>query len=262
MNDIALERFTGFAALYNDVRPRPPQKLCEIILSVLDREKLDTLIDLGCGSGLSTRIWKPYARNIIGIEPNDDMRKVAEKANPELSFIKGNSYQTGIESASADVVCCSQSFHWMEPESTLKEVNRLLTERGVFAVLDCEWPVTISQVSEMAYEELFSRLNPLFEKYKDKLPREYSWPKKRHLENLKNSNIFSYCKEIYFDNRELCDAERFINIALSQGRLQMLLKNTIDEIKPDIENFKRLVREDLKAERSMYVSYKLILGMK
>ena len=42
--------------------------------------------------------------------------------------------------ASADIVTCSQSFHWMEPEPTLAEIARILRPGGVFAAYDYDWP--------------------------------------------------------------------------------------------------------------------------
>jgi ubiquinone/menaquinone biosynthesis C-methylase UbiE len=225
MHNIALDRFSGFANLYNNSRPKPPVKTCEIITNLINRRKVDTVVDLGCGSGLSTKIWKKYADKIIGIEPNNDMRETAIKNNPEITFIKGSSYQTGIDTGSVDVVVCSQSFYWMEPFETLKEINRITKSTGILAVLDCDWPVTISEKSEIAYNDLFGKVAQLHEKYKDTLPEEKQWPKNRHLENLNKSGYFKHCKKIYFDNCERCDSERFINIAMTQGHLQTLLKN-------------------------------------
>ena len=39
---------------------------------------------------------------------------------------QGYAHATGLPDAFADVVVCSQSFHWMEPESTLQEIGRIL----------------------------------------------------------------------------------------------------------------------------------------
>jgi len=262
MSEISLNRFSGFAKLYNEVRPKPPLKLCSIILNLLNQSKIDTVIDLGSGSGLSTKIWKGKANKIIGIEPNDDMRSVAIKNHSEFLFINGTSYHTGLDDNVADVVICSQSFHWMEPNETLKEVNRILKSKGFFAVLDCDWPVTASIASEKAYLNLFKTVDELHEKYKDKLPKEKKWSKSNHLTNIINSNYFEYVKEIVFDNVEKCDSERFIGIGLSQGQLQTLIKNNIFEIQEYIERFKNIVNNDIKTKKNMLVSYRLIIAEK
>ena len=241
MQEIALDRFTGFADLYNRVRPNPPQMVCSIILNLLKKSKVNTVVDLGSGSGLSTKIWRGKANKIIGIEPNNDMRSVAIQNNPKIEFLNGTSYETGIVDNSVDIVICSQSFHWMEPVKTLKEVNRILKPKGIFAVLDCDWPVTISINSENAYNKLFNKVDELHEQYKKRLPKEVKWSKTNHLSNVGKNEYFDYIKEIVFDNVEKCDAKRFIGIALSQGQLQTLIKNEINDIKDEI---KQLLQSD------------------
>ena len=262
MQDIAIDRFTGFADLYNDVRPNPPKKVCSIILNLLNISRVNTVVDLGSGSGLSSRIWKRKAEKIIGIEPNNDMRSAAKKNNPKLEFLNGNSYQTGMKDHSADIVICSQSFHWMEPVDTLKEVNRILKPKGIFAVLDCDWPVTISIESEKAYNNLFEKVYELNRRYQDILPKEKKWSKNNHLENIIKSEYFDYSKEIVFDNSEKCDSDRFIGIALSQGQLQTLLKNNIVEIRKDIDEFTTRVKKDIAKNKKMLIGYRLIIAQK
>jgi ubiquinone/menaquinone biosynthesis C-methylase UbiE len=262
LSEIALNRFTGFSDLYNTVRPNPPKKVCLILLNLLKKDCIDTVIDLGSGSGLSTKIWIGKSKKIIGIEPNSDMRLLAEKKNPKVSFLNGSSYQTGLNDCVTDIVICSQSFHWMEPVETLKEVNRILKPNGIFAVLDCDWPVTISIKSEVAYDELFSKVDYMHKQNTSKLPKEEKWSKSNHFTNIVKSNYFAYTKEILFDNQEKCNAKRFIGIALSQGHLQTLIKSNISDINKDIEDFKNCVLKDISGTKNMLVSYRLIVAQK
>ena len=44
--------------------------------------------------------------------------------------------QNRLEDSSVDIVTCSPSFHWMNPETTINEVSRILKDKGVFAVYD------------------------------------------------------------------------------------------------------------------------------
>jgi ubiquinone/menaquinone biosynthesis C-methylase UbiE len=262
MPEISRSRFTGFSDLYDQARPIPPQKVCQILLDLLNRNNADLVVDLGCGTGSSTKIWNGLSGKIIGIEPNDDMRKIAERNNLQAEIIDASSYATTLKDNSVDIVTCSQSFHWMEPNSTLKEINRILKPGGMFAVYDCIWPVTISINSELAYIELMKTVNELGTKYKKLLPTEQQWPKDRHKVNIENSNYFRYCREIFFENTERCDFKRFINIALSQGQLQTLMKNHIEEIDAETEKFKTAVLNDIEKEKHMTVSYRMLIGIK
>ena len=123
---VGSERFIDFADIYNEGRPRLPKLAIEILKKYLDRD-IDLIVDIGAGTGNSTEICTEFANKVIGIEPSDDMLRIArEKENDKLSFKKGFGNDTGLEENSADIVICSQAFHWMEPASTIKEVSRIL----------------------------------------------------------------------------------------------------------------------------------------
>ena len=133
-------RFTGFAEVYDNARPALPQHFIELVRLYLGHE-IGNVADLGCGTGLSTAAWKGHCKSVTGVEPSDDMLAIARsKECSGVSFIKGYSHNTGLPDCSMDAVVCSQSFHWMEPVSTLKEADRLLVSGRVFATVDCDWP--------------------------------------------------------------------------------------------------------------------------
>ncbi len=261
MPDVITTRFTGFSDLYHDVRPRPPEKVCRILLQWLKSGRAETVVDLGCGTGLSTGIWLPFAARVIGIEPNGDMRRTAETAVPGAFFAAGSSYATGLPDHSVDIVTCSQSFHWMEPAATLAEAARILHPGGIFAVYDCAWPVTVGVGAERAFVKFDEGIKALCASRRDELPAEPKFPKNAHEGNIVASGRFAYCKKILFDNEEPCDAERFIGIALSQGDVQTLRKAGVAELAPLISEFKAAVRADLRRPATMFVSYELIAAV-
>lgn len=55
------------------------------ILSQLAGGRPRVVLDLGCGTGLSTRIWYGYADEVIGVDPNEDMRKQAEETSRKVN---------------------------------------------------------------------------------------------------------------------------------------------------------------------------------
>ncbi len=66
-------RFTGFADVYDSARPSVPLYPVQMVVNYFDKTP-DRVVDLGCGTGLSTLIWKEHAKEVVGIEPSDDMR--------------------------------------------------------------------------------------------------------------------------------------------------------------------------------------------
>ena len=197
---INADRFLGFADLYDSARPKCPEKVKEIILAYLGRTP-SVVVDLGCGTGLSTIIWSDLSDQVIGIEPSTDMLRVAtEKAShlPNVSFLAGFSDQTGLADNSCDVITCSQSFHWMNPETTLREVSRILRTGGIFAAYDCDWPPVCKWEAELAYDNLFKKVSEIESRRPENQRNYLKFDKEKHLSNMKNSGIFQYQRERLF----------------------------------------------------------------
>jgi ubiquinone/menaquinone biosynthesis C-methylase UbiE len=257
-----VERFSGFADLYDRYRPQPPKIVTEIILKYLGKRP-SVVVDLGCGTGLSTYIWEDLADKVIGIEPNQDMREKAREKGEKIIFKPGYSNSTQLDSDSVDVVTCSQSFHWMEPESALKEVGRILKEGGIFAVYDCDWPPTVDWLVEDAYMRFSANVKHTLEAVEKEQVPVKRWEKDKHLENLKRSNRFRFTKEIVFHSEEKGDAEGFIGLALSQGSVQTLLKLGNGDIQNHIDRFANVVNGRIgKGEVDLIFSYRMRLGIK
>ena len=133
---------------------------------------------------------------------------------------------------------------------------------GVFAVYDCDWPPVINWEAEKEYGALFAKVRSL--RKQTQHSREFrSWPKDRHLANMKNSGKFRYLREVVFSSSEECDATRFINIALSQGGLQSIIKTGISEFAPYIEEFKERVAAILGNKKyTIDFCYRMRIGVK
>ena len=257
------ERFTGFADVYDQARPHLPAFSREVIRQYLGHAP-DTVVDLGCGTGLSTAAWTGECRQAIGIEPSPDMLEVArEKAADGIRFCQAFGHDTGLADGIADVVVCSQSFHWMEPAATLREVNRLLAPGGVFATVDCDWPPVCGYQAEKAYQELFSLVRDIETGHPDIRSTFTRWEKEKHLQNIRSCGYFAFVRELVFANSESCDARRFIRLALSQGSLQTILRRHPEWIQDALEHFRREILTHFgEEERSVYFGYRMRVGVK
>ena len=84
--EINADRFMGFADVYDNARPTLPAHFMELIRLYLGRD-IGTVVDLGCGTALSTAAWKGNCGKVIGIEPSSDMLAVArEKSGEGVEF--------------------------------------------------------------------------------------------------------------------------------------------------------------------------------
>lgn len=255
-------RFLGFAQLYENSRPVIPKSACDMVLNYLEY-KPEQIVDLGCGTGLSTIAWTGKCDKLIGIDPNEEMLSVAKQKSNDIVFIKAYSDNTTLLDNSADIVICSQSFHWMNPTDTLAEVNRILKPNGVFATIDCDWPPVCSLEAELAYSQLLNKVRFIELENKEIFNTFQRWNKDKHLLNIKQCGYFRYSREIVFMNKEKCNADRFIGIALSQGGLQTILKTQPDLIEKDIELFGKKIKSIYgKSTFDISFCYRMRLGIK
>ncbi|MMZ52711.1 putative methyltransferase YcgJ [compost metagenome] len=242
----------------------------EIVSRYLERN-VELVADIGCGTGLSTFIWENAARQVVGIEPNSDMRGKAQHKletagttmAETISFKSGFSNNLPFEDGTVDVITCSQSFHWMDPESTLQEAGRVLAQGGVFAAFDCDWPPVLQWQIEQAYTELITKADTLLEQEAPVEQQAHKWSKDQHLANLQRSGQFRYTREIVFHNREQCDAARYTGLALSQGGIQSLLKLGNRTLDGDVARFVNLVENHFQGRTlDILFSYRMRLGIK
>jgi len=244
---VNIERFTGFADQYDKYRPAPPTTLAEVLtgLACVPRPRL--VVDLGSGTGLSTRYWADKAEQVIGVEPTLDMRNQAE-AQPgaaNVTYREGFSHQTGLPESCAQIVTCSQALHWMEPQSTFEEARRILVPGGVFAAFDYDWPPTTSHwEANAAYEVCSDKVKAAEEKYQitHGLQR---WQKHEHLLRMRESGCFRYVNEIVLHHVETGNAERLIGLLFSQGSVMSLLKKGVTGQELGIDVFHQTVQRVL-----------------
>ncbi|MCS7459651.1 class I SAM-dependent methyltransferase [Paenibacillus doosanensis] len=262
-----VDRFSGYQDYYDQYRPEAPGQAVEIVTAYAGG-KPRLVADVGCGTGLSSFVWLGKAEQIVGIEPNDDMRGKAEQkaaavGSGAISFIPGYSNQLSLAAGSVDVVTCSQSFHWMEPESTLKEFARVLRDGGVFAAYDCDWPPTLMWTLEDSYNRLLAKSDMLLAQLVPKDDQAVKRDKNKHLQHIRQSGHFRFAKEIVFHNMESCDADRYVGLAISQGGLQTVLKLGSTALDDDIAEFRRQV-EDYFQGRTLEVmfNYRMRVGVK
>ena len=252
------ERFLGFADIYDEGRPHLPGKAIEILKRYLNNE-IEVIVDIGCGTGNSTEICTDYADKVIGIEPSEDMlKKAREKENSKLTFLKGYGNNTGLESNIADIVICSQAFHWMEPDSTIKEVSRILKKGGIFAVIDADTFPVIDLRIEKENSDIQDTIETL-----DKKQNLIIYPRSQHLKNMINSNQFQYCKEICFCNEVLYDRDRFEKYVYSKGGMQNAIKNNYEPVISKLEGFNNMLNDLFKdGMKEAIFSYKIKIGVK
>jgi SAM-dependent methyltransferase len=261
-----LIRKSGFAdarfpAGYDVHRPSPPEALLDLLCLEAQVERPGLVVDLGSGTGLSTRAWADRADEVLGVEPSKQMRLRAEEATkaPNVRYVQAFADQTGLPGAAADIVTCSQSFHWMEPGPTLAEVSRILRPGGVFAAYDYDWPPVVHWKVEAAFGRLLARVRG---SRKD-LVGKVLYEKEGHLERMRSSRRFRFTREALVHSRETGNAERIVGMAFSLGPLTVLLEGGMTEDELGLARLRDVAARALgESDTDWFLCYRIRLGVK
>ncbi len=240
-----ITRFSGFADVYDVWRPRPPAALADVLSPLAGVEQPSLVVDLGSGTGSSTRYWAGRAAAVVGVEPSADMRRQAEAATTarNVTFREGLSHATGLPDACADVVTCSQSLHWMLPQQTFAEAARILRPGGIFAAYDYDWPpITPNWETQAAFRRFTAGMREL-ERDHLALSGLVSYEKSGHLQRMAESGRFRFTREFMLHNTDEGSAERLVGLALSLGSVQSLRKAGLSEAEIGIDR----LRDELAA---------------
>jgi SAM-dependent methyltransferase len=250
----------GFAHGYDAHRPSPPPALLDILCLEAQLERPHRVVDLGSGTGLSTRAWAERADEVVGVEASPEMREEAAASTSagNVRFVEAYAQETGLPAGAADIVTCSQSFHWMEPVATLSEVARLLRPGGVFAAYDYDWPPIVHPDVEAAFEELVRHVG-----MRRALRGQPRHTKDLHLDRMRESGHFRFVREVVLHSRERGSAERVVGMALSLGPLSVMLNEGVSEEELGLAQLREAAADALgDREVEMFLGYRVRLGVK
>lgn len=133
-NDRQRQYWNSVAPKYDDLYADPwAEKENEYIgkqLRWLGNSSINSVLDLGCGTGLGAAICKEVAPQVeyVGMDISERMFAVASKAHPEFGFFAGDMADLSqLEDNSFDaVISLFSSFsHCMQPEAVLSEIQRV-----------------------------------------------------------------------------------------------------------------------------------------
>lgn len=254
----------GFPEVYDRSRPSPPPELLEILMVVAQVTRPRLVVDLGAGTGLSTRVWAERAEEVIGVEPNARMVEQARLATqaPNVHYVEAFAANTALGEGSADLVTCAQAFHWMEPAPVLAEAGRILRRGGVFAAYDYDVPPVIHPEVDEAFGAHFAA-RQLARQRLELHPGAATWPKESHLERIRDSGQFRFVRELVCHGFDRADAARIMGLAQSVGGPRTLFDGEEAEVEQTFDQLREAAQRELgEQSRPMVICYRVRLGVK
>jgi ubiquinone/menaquinone biosynthesis C-methylase UbiE len=156
MVDDALARsFESIGADYDRYRPGFPDRAAEIILPT----EVDTVLDLGAGTGKFTELLTARAARVVAVEPSEAMLDVLRQTLPAVEAVIGSAEHIPVSDDSVDAVVVAQAFHWFDRDPACREIARVLVPGGVLGLLwnhsdpACEWDRACHRIAHPAVGE-------------------------------------------------------------------------------------------------------------
>jgi SAM-dependent methyltransferase len=153
------QRFSNRVENYVKYRPDYPAGILPMLRQRIELTPRWTVADLGSGTGISARMFLENGNEVLGVEPNADMRAAAEvflKNDPRFRSIDGAAEATTLAAASIDLVVSAQAFHWFDLGKCKPEFRRILKPGGWCMLIWNERKLFGSPFLE-AYEALLTK---------------------------------------------------------------------------------------------------------
>jgi len=128
-------RFESGADVYALYRPSYPGALVDWVVAEARLGPGELVADVGCGTGIFTRLLTERGLRVVGIDPSEDMLEKARAAGGGADYRRGEAARTGLGDGAAGLVTVAQAFHWFDLDEAFAEFHRVLREGGHVAAV-------------------------------------------------------------------------------------------------------------------------------
>jgi SAM-dependent methyltransferase len=132
------QRFSDRVENYVRYRPGYPEAVVDILQDETGLKPGSVIADIGSGTGISAQLFLRRGLTVFGVEPNDPMRRAAERllaAQRGFRSVSGSAEATGLPDRSVDYVVVAQAFHWFDRPQAAREFARILRPDGWVVLL-------------------------------------------------------------------------------------------------------------------------------
>jgi SAM-dependent methyltransferase len=107
------DSFGAAARAYDQHRPRYPAQLIDDLVA----PGVDRALDVGAGTGISSRQLAERGIDVLALEPDPRMVELAVEKGIRTHLAKFEDWDA--EEQTFDLVLFAQSFHWVDPDVAL-----------------------------------------------------------------------------------------------------------------------------------------------
>jgi SAM-dependent methyltransferase len=156
-NRLRAESFGADAERYDRARPGYPQPLVDQLLA----DGAARVLDVGCGTGIVSRLLQARGCEVLGVEPDQRMARLARRRGVTVEVASFEAWEPG--GRQFDLLTCGQAWHWVDPDAGALKAAAVIHPGGRMALFwnFGRFPGDVRQ----ALAAVYGRLEPELERY-------------------------------------------------------------------------------------------------
>lgn len=171
----------NLAKIYNELYDlRRDFRNANLLDKIVSLVRGDKILEIGCGNGILLQKLKNNGKNVLGVEPNEDLIKIAKKINPYLNVIHGTAENLdGLVSEKFDAIIMTDVLEHIENDGLLLEnFHKYLNRAGQLIIVVPAYQALYGiRDKNIGHYRRYSRktLSVLLENKKYKVKRIFYW---------------------------------------------------------------------------------------
>ena len=152
LNRLRAGSFGDVAELYDRIRPAYPDALIDTLLA----EHPTRVLDVGCGTGIVSRLFASRSCKVLGVEPDPRMAAVARRQGAAVET--GTFEEWDAKGRRFDLLVAGQAWHWVDPRVGARKAAEVLRPGGRIGLF---WNQSFPESgARAAMDEVYARITP------------------------------------------------------------------------------------------------------
>lgn len=151
--------FDALSKDYDAARRGYPAELFKYLKTMIHKE--DQILDVGCGTGISTRQLKRYGFKAIGSDKGVEMIRIAKKHGDGISYVVAPANKLPFHKSQFDIITAFTAFHWFDDTKSVNEIKRVLKKGGIFIAVQ----KTLAKSKDQRIEKLQRGQRVIMDRY-------------------------------------------------------------------------------------------------
>lgn len=223
------EGFGSDAERYNRARPSYPSALAERIVAISPGRDL---LDVGCGTGISSRLFQAAGCRVLGVDPDARMAGLARQSGIEAEVARFEDWDPA--GRAFDAVTAGQAWHWVDPVAGAAKAAQALRPGGRLVLFwnAFEPPADLNE----AFAAVFRRVMPGSPLAGRGMPGAYAYAAmcSRAADGMRQAGGFGDPEEWRFDWDRAYTRDEWLDAVPTFGGASQFPRDKLEELKAGI----------------------------